>query len=106
MTYEASECESEPSCCRRRNLCSVIVGIVVVVVNVVVVVVNVLFLLLLLMLLLGPYNFIFLSCELECSVTIGPVEDQIFTVHNGMKLHEIHAFFYRQKPLTKSSGAS
>ena len=102
MTYEASECESEPSCCRRRNLCSVIVGIVVVVVNVVVV--NVLFLLL--MLLLGPYNFIFSSCKLECSVTIGPVEDQIFTVHNGMKLHEIHAFFHRQKPLTKSSGAS
>ena len=76
MTYEASECESEPSCCRRRNLCSVIVGIVVVVVNVVVVVVNVLFLLLLLMLLLGPYNFIFSSFKLECSI-IGPLLDRL-----------------------------
>ena len=27
----------------------------------------------------------------------------IAAVHNGIKLHEIHAFFFRQKPLTKSS---
>ena len=39
MTYEASQCESEPLCRHRRSFCRVIVGMVVVVVVVVVMVV-------------------------------------------------------------------